>query len=67
VIECVVSQPDATQWLGENRPEIALMLQCRRAAGMRPHSYPSRESHRCISSEPWSSKSGLEHRTTRQA
>jgi hypothetical protein len=26
-IECVVSQPDATQWLGENRPEIALMLQ----------------------------------------
>jgi mono/diheme cytochrome c family protein len=29
VIECVVSQPDATQWLGENRPEIALMLQCR--------------------------------------
>jgi len=28
-IECVVSQPDATQWLGENRPEIALMLQSR--------------------------------------
>jgi hypothetical protein len=27
--ECVVSQPDATQWLGENRPEIALMLQRR--------------------------------------
>ncbi|MBB3021337.1 hypothetical protein FHR70_004433 [Microvirga lupini] len=26
-IECVVSQPDATQWLRENRPEIALMLQ----------------------------------------
>jgi hypothetical protein len=29
-IECVVSQPDATQWLGENRPEIALLLQRRR-------------------------------------
>jgi hypothetical protein len=29
--ECVVSQPDATQWLGENRPEIALMLQRRQA------------------------------------
>jgi hypothetical protein len=28
-VECVVSQPDATQWLGENRPEIALMLQSR--------------------------------------
>jgi hypothetical protein len=26
-IECVVSQPDGTQWLRENRPEIALMLQ----------------------------------------
>ena len=30
-IECVVSQPDATQWLGENRPEIALLLQRRQA------------------------------------
>ena len=29
-IECVVSQPDATQWHGENRPEIALLLQRRR-------------------------------------
>jgi hypothetical protein len=28
-IECVISQPDATQWLGENRSEIALMLQRR--------------------------------------
>ena len=24
--ECVVNQPDATQWLSENRPEIAAML-----------------------------------------
>jgi hypothetical protein len=30
-IECVVSQPDATQWLGENRPEIALLIQRRQA------------------------------------
>jgi hypothetical protein len=30
-IECVVSQPDATRWLGDNRPEIALMLQRRQA------------------------------------
>ena len=29
-IECLVSQPDATQWLGENRLEIALMLQRQR-------------------------------------
>jgi hypothetical protein len=28
-VECVVSQPDATQWLEENRSEIALMLQRR--------------------------------------
>ena len=26
-VECVVSQSDATQWLAENRPEIALLLQ----------------------------------------
>jgi hypothetical protein len=30
-IECVVSQLDATRWLGENRPEIALLLQRRQA------------------------------------
>ena len=28
-IECVVSKPDATQWLEENRPEISLLLQRR--------------------------------------
>jgi hypothetical protein len=26
--DCVVSQPDATQWLAENRPEIAAKLSC---------------------------------------
>ena len=25
-VECVVSQPDATRWLAENRPEIAAKL-----------------------------------------
>ncbi|MBQ0818881.1 hypothetical protein KBI52_01115 [Microvirga sp. HBU67558] len=31
-IECVVSQPEAIQWLKENRPEVALLIQRRQAA-----------------------------------
>jgi hypothetical protein len=30
-LECVVNQADATQWLAENRSEIAAMLQSREA------------------------------------
>jgi hypothetical protein len=26
--DCVVSQPDATRWLAENRPEVAAKLSC---------------------------------------
>jgi hypothetical protein len=29
-LECVINERDATAWLGENRPEIASMLQSRR-------------------------------------
>ncbi len=35
-IECVVSQPEATQWLAENRPEIALLLQRRQTQPAEP-------------------------------